>query len=112
MIATLYISKEGLNYNKLETIIASHSRFGDVDCTLYKSRSFTAWHFEDSVKIEFFNIPQEVLRKIYIAFREFMWINCAVLDIEKSECNEWYFGCIVNSPLIKKEDWLRCSDTI
>lgn len=102
---TLYISKVGLDYDKLKTIISSHSALWDVDCTIYKSESFTSWSFESSAKIEFFAISDKLIMEVYRAIREYMWINCAVLDDQ----DNWYFWCIVKSPLNKNTS-LKCTD--
>lgn len=104
-IATLYVSKDKINFDILETIIKSHSTFWDVDCTYYKSRSFTAGSWEESFKITFFNTSKESLRSVYLSFREYLGINCAVLETEE------YFGCIVKSDIIKKCDCIKCSET-
>ena len=104
MEATLYMSKKGFDYNTLKEVVAEHSKFGDVDCTIYKNESFTAWRFEEGAKITFFNIDNTRLWNIYLALRDKIGLNCTVLETDS------YFGCIVKSELNDNTHWLVCSD--
>jgi len=103
MNCTIYMSKENLNYYILETTILTHNKMWDVDCSIYKNRSFTNGRFEDGVKIEFFNIDDLTMSCLYKAWREYLKINCIVIDMPK------FFGCIIKSPLLKGSD-LKCSN--
>ena len=102
---TIYISKLWLDKHKILTIIETYQQKSDVDCSIYENKSFTNGHFEDWLKIEFFNIHPQVLFDMYVAWRSCTGINCAVLDAPSMD----YFGCIIESPLNDIEN-LKCSN--